>query len=62
MDGQAANLEDEKGGCDSRMGVDGCCGVHGVASLCGGRVRLMLTQKVILSTENNLNGYFCENL
>ena len=29
--------------------VQGCCGVHGVASLCGGRVREILTLKVILS-------------
>ena len=26
--------------------VQGCCGVHGVASLCGGRVRLIITLKV----------------
>ncbi|MBK5553318.1 hypothetical protein JFU49_23960 [Pseudomonas sp. TH03] len=29
-----------------RMDVQGCRGVHGVASLCGGRVRVMLTLKV----------------
>ena len=29
--------------------VQGCCGVHGVASLCGGRVSQILTLKVILS-------------
>ena len=31
------------------VNVQGCCGVHGVASLCGGRVREILTLKVILS-------------
>jgi len=39
VDGQAANFKDEKGGRYCGMGVDGCCGVHCVASLCGGRVR-----------------------
>ena len=32
--------------------VQGCCGVHGVASLCGGRVRLIITFRVNLSTIN----------
>ena len=26
--------------------VQGCCGVHGVASLCGGRVKPIITLKV----------------
>lgn len=26
-----------------RVDVQGCCGVHGVASLCGGRVRQIST-------------------
>ena len=29
--------------------VQGCCGVHGVASLCGGRVKQIITFKVNLS-------------
>ena len=37
--------------------VQGCCGVHGVASLCGGRVKQILTSKVILSTKNTLKGF-----
>lgn len=32
--------------------VQGCCGVHGFASLCGGRVRRLLTLKVILVNKN----------
>ena len=43
VNGQAANFKDEKRGCDSRVGMDGCGGVHGVASLCGGRVRQIST-------------------
>ena len=31
--------------------VQCCCGVHGVASLCGGRVRQIITLKVNLSNE-----------
>ena len=38
------------------MDVQGCCGVHGVASLCGGRVRVILTVKVNLSSKKYL---FC---
>ena len=30
--------------------VQGCCGVHGVASLCGGRVRRIITLKVNFSS------------
>ena len=30
--------------------VQGCCGVHGVASLCGGRVRLISTARQFMST------------
>ena len=33
--GQAANFEDAAGVCSGRMKVQGGCGVHGVASLCG---------------------------
>ena len=29
--------------------VQGCCGVHGVASLCGGRVRLISTNSLYSS-------------
>lgn len=39
--------------------VQGCCGVHGVASLCGGRVTAILTVKVNFSSENYL---FCVSL
>ena len=31
--------------------VQGCCGVHGVASLCGGRVRAITTFKVNISSK-----------
>lgn len=33
--GQAANLENTEGVSGGRMDVQGCCGVHGFASLCG---------------------------
>ena len=35
--------------------VQGCCGVHGVASLCGGRVKQISTTGCFLS---NLGCYF----
>ena len=31
--------------CARWVDVQGCCGVHGVASLCGGRVRGMVNHK-----------------
>ena len=31
------------------VNVQGCCGVHGVASLCGGRVRQISTNGCLLS-------------
>ncbi len=40
---QAANFEDAGGVSSGRVDVQGCCGVHGVASLCGGRVRQIST-------------------
>lgn len=51
---QAADFEDATGASNGRVDVQGGCGVHGVASLCGGRVRRILTQKVILSMVVNL--------
>lgn len=41
--GQAADLEDSEGISSGRVDVQGCCGVHGFASLCGGRVRRIST-------------------
>ena len=36
---QAADFKDAGGVSSGRVDVKGSCGVHGVASLCGGRVR-----------------------
>ena len=33
-----------------RVDVQGCCGVHGVASLCGGRVRQI--SRIVLTSVN----------
>lgn len=41
--GQTADLEDLEGVSSGWVDVQGCCGVHGVASLCGGRVRRIST-------------------
>ena len=40
---QAADFEDAGGVSSCRMDVQGGCGVHGVASLCGERVRQIST-------------------
>jgi hypothetical protein len=45
--GQTADFEDAEGIGSGRMDVQGGCGVHGVASLCGGESQ-KLTLKVIL--------------
>ena len=39
--------------------VQCCCGVHGVISLCGGRMREILTSKVILSNNLPLGFLLC---
>lgn len=36
--GQAPDFEDPEWVSSSRVDVQGCCGVHGIHSLCGGRV------------------------
>ena len=43
---QAADFKDAGGVCSGWVDVQGCCGVHGVASLCGGRVKPILTSRV----------------
>ena len=35
-----------------RVNVQGCCGVHGVASLCGGRVR-QISRIVLVRVNSN---------
>lgn len=40
---QAADFKDAGGVCSGRVDVQGSCGVHGVASLCGGRVSQIST-------------------
>jgi len=48
---QAANFEDAEGVSNGRVDVQGGCGVHGVASLCGGRVRQISTNGLGMSTD-----------
>ena len=43
---QAADFKDAGGGRSGRVDVQGSCGVHDIASLCGGRVKPILTSKV----------------
>jgi hypothetical protein len=56
---QMANFKDSEGICDGRMDVQGCSGVHGVASLCGGRVSGKLTYTVNMSRKMILKVFFC---
>lgn len=54
----ATNLKDTERFVSGRMDVQGGCGVHGVASLCGERVRQKLTYSVNKSRKVNLEGIF----
>ena len=47
---QPADFEDAGGVSSGRVDVQGGCGVHGVASLCGGRVSEISTSGLFLST------------
>ena len=48
--GYAPDLKDLEGVGSGWVDVQGCCGVHGVASLCGGRVRQISTEESAMST------------
>jgi len=49
---QAADFEDAGRVSSGRVDVQGGCGVHSIASLCGGRVKTILTIRVNKSIGN----------
>jgi len=48
--GQTTDLEDSGGVSSGWVDVQGCYGVHGFASLCGGRVKRISTSGCVMST------------